>query len=585
MPASPVEGNSLLAVDVGAVTTRAALFDVVEGQYRFIAAGRSPTTAEAPLRDIGIGIQEAIRDLQKITGHTFLDPDGRPIVPSQADGSGVDVLVATLSVGPAVRAIAIGLLSEVSASSARRLAETAGARIVETISLNDARRPEERMDAILRARPQLVLIAGGSDQGATRALERLTEIVGLASYLIPEEERPAVLFAGNRSLGKEVKATLQPLASHFTVCPNVRPVADTEDLIPAARELARLVPRIRGKQFKGITELEAWAGGHLMTSAYARGRIIRFLSKIYAGSGKGVLGVDVGASATTIAAAFDGDLALSAYPQFGIGDGLPGLLRHTDVESIRRWLPMELPASAVRDLLYQKSLYPGTLPATKEDLALEQAIAREVLSLALRRARPHFPRSLPRRKGQFLPPFEPILVGGSVIAHAPTFGQRLLMALDSLQPMGVTTLILDQNALLPMLGAAAEVTSILPVHVLESGAFVNMATVVSLTGPAVHGATVLTARLVRDDGSESRADVKSGSLEVLPLPSGQTARLHLRPRRRTDVGAGPGRGLTVQVVGGVLGVVIDARGRPLTLPGDPVRRRELMKKWLWTLGG
>jgi len=38
-------------------------------------------------------------------------------------------------------------------------------------------------------------------------------------------------------------------------------------------------------------------------------------------------------------------------------------------------------------------------------------------------------------------------------------------------------------------------------------------------------------------------------------------------------------------VGGSLGVIIDARGRPLRLPDDPVRRRELNKKWIWTFGG
>ena len=42
---------------------------------------------------------------------------------------------------------------------------------------------------------------------------------------------------------------------------------------------------------------------------------------------------------------------------------------------------------------------------------------------------------------------------------------------------------------------------------------------------------------------------------------------------------------SITVTGGALGVVIDARGRPLNLSTDAVRRRELMKKWLWTLGG
>ena len=89
-----------------------------------------------------------------------------------------------------------------------------------------------------------------------------------------------------------------------------------------------------------------------------------------------------------------------------------------------------------------------------------------------------------------------------------------------------------------------------------------------------------------DDGHETRVDVKQGSLEVLPLPIGQTARVHLQPLHRFDVGMGaPGRSGKLNVHGGALGLVIDARGRPLVLPDDAERRYELFKKWLWTLGG
>lgn len=48
MPTSLVTGNSLLAIDVGAANTRAVLFDVIEGEYRFVASGLAPSTAEAP---------------------------------------------------------------------------------------------------------------------------------------------------------------------------------------------------------------------------------------------------------------------------------------------------------------------------------------------------------------------------------------------------------------------------------------------------------------------------------------------------------------------------------------------------------
>ena len=75
MPASLVQNESILAIDVGAAVTRAVLFDVVEGQYRFVASGQAPSTAEAPFKDIGIGVREAITNLQNITGATLLGPN------------------------------------------------------------------------------------------------------------------------------------------------------------------------------------------------------------------------------------------------------------------------------------------------------------------------------------------------------------------------------------------------------------------------------------------------------------------------------------------------------------------------------
>ena len=91
--------------------------------------------------------------------------------------------------------------------------------------------------------------------------------------------------------------------------------------------------------------------------------------------------------------------------------------------------------------------------------------------------------------------------------------------------------------------------------------------------------------MVQDDNSETALEIKQGTLEVLHLPMGKTAKLDLRPLQRTDVGMGvAGRGGGLRVVGGVLGVVIDARGRPLRLPDDPVQRREMLEKWRWALG-
>jgi len=123
------------------------------------------------------------------------------------------------------------------------------------------------------------------------------------------------------------------------------------------------------------------------------------------------------------------------------------------------------------------------------------------------------------------------------------------------------------------------------VQVLDSGVLQNLGTVISVVSRVAYGNPILRARLTLADNSETRVEVKQGSLEMLPLAAGQSAKLTVQPLHRAEAGFGPGRAQTVTVSGGALGVVIDARGRPLQLSNDAVRRRELFKKWLWTLGG
>src|SRR5919109_369984 len=272
MPASLVQNESILAIDVGAVVTRAMLFDVVEGQYRFVASGQAPSTAEAPFKDIGIGVREAITNLQNVTGSTLLGPnDNNLIAPSQPDGSGVDAVVATISAGPAVKTVVVGLLSDVSVQSARRRAESTYSRIVDTLDLSDHRRPDQQMDSIVRSRPDLVVLAGGTDGGASRSIQKMLEAVGLACYLMPEEKRPMVLYAGNQKLANDVKELLGGHAGKLQIGANVRPSLEWGSPAPASHELASLVMKLRERQLKGVDELNLWSGGTIMPTAYAQG--------------------------------------------------------------------------------------------------------------------------------------------------------------------------------------------------------------------------------------------------------------------------------------------------------------------------
>jgi hypothetical protein len=585
MPASLVEGDSLLAVDIGGANTRAVLFDVVEGEYRFLAASTAPSTAEAPVKDVSEGVRNAIASLQAVTGRVLLDAERRLITPSQPDGTGVDTFVSTLSAGPALKTVIVGLLSDVSLESGRRLAETTYSRVLDTVGINDRRKADQQIDRLMRLQPDVVIITGGTDGGASRSIHKMLEPVGLSGFLLAPEKRPAVLFAGNQKLDDEVKEMLGGVTSELHFSTNVRPSLDTEDLEPAARELASLYLGVRKRQLKGVDVIEGWARGHMLPTAYAEGRMLRFLGQVYGGARGGILGVDVGASAAVIAAGFPEKTTLGVYPHFGLGENLPALLQYTSLEDILRWSALDVSTGVLRDFLFQKALYPSSIAATKEDQLLAQAVTRQALYLAMQTAKRDFPRSARPRKPGLLPSFEPILAGGGALGDAPTPAQGLLLLLDAIQPVGISTIILDRSNLLPVLGAASVRNSLLPVQVLESGAFQSLGTTVSVVSPRSQGALIARARLTYDNGTEVRGDVKYGDLEVLPLPTGQSAKLTIQPQFGVDVGFGSGRAGTLTVSGGEMGLVIDGRGRPLVLPEDGGLRREMIKKWQWKLGG
>ncbi len=584
MPVSLVSGDSLLAVDVGGANTRAVLFDVVEGQYRFIASSSAPSTAEAPFKDISQGVRTAISSLQSVTGRTLLDGTGKLLTPTQMDGTGVDRFVATLSAGRALKTVIVGLLSDVSLESARRLAETTYTRIVESMGIDDHRQPDQLIDLLVRLQPDLVVITGGTDGGASRSVHKMLEPVGLAGYLLGAERRPAVLFAGNQKLDDEVKELLGGVTAGLQFSPNVRPSLDTEDLDPGSRQLGELFLAVRQRQLKGVDLLSAWADGNVMPTAYAEGRMIRFLGQAYEKQREGVLGIEIGSSGAVVAAGFGDKGTLGVYPQFGLGENLPLLLQYTTLEEILRWTPLDVSTGVLRDYIFQKSLYPSSIAVTKEDQSLAQAVTRVALHLAVQAARRDFPRTASPVKPGLLPFFNPILAGGGALTNAPTPGQCLLLLLDAIQPAGIATFILDRNNLLPMLGAAAVRNSILPVQMLESGAFQNLGTVISLVGSTYLGGPIARAMLHYADGRESTADIKAGNIEILPLPVGQMATLSIQPRHGVNAGFGAGRGGTITVSGGEVGIVFDGRGRPLSLPDDGGRRREWLKKWSWTVG-
>lgn len=576
VPTPSVNAESLLAIDIGSIHTRAMFFDVVDGSYHFIASGMALSTAFAPYHDAEIGIINAIRQLEKLSSQTLLNQSTQIIIPCQTDGSGVDHVVTTLSAVQDLNLVIVGLVPEVSIQTARDLAAGLYARIRETIGLDDFRTTEVKLDSLIQAEPDVILFTGGTDRGAGRPSLRLLDLIGLVLKVLPKQIRPHVIYAGNPLLAKRVQESLQNLTDVHVVT-NLQPSMEVSDPGAAADTLSKLTVQIQTQKIKGLNKLARQVGPNIEPAPPAIGRIVRFLSRVYEPT-KGVMGVDLGASAVTMAAAFNGELFLEVNREMGMGSAILNILNQSQVKSISRWLQDDIPDQIIQEYFWQKSLFPTSLPMNRETMAIEQAAARQALLLTYQQASLRWPASNPQ--------FEPILASGAVLALAENRHQSLMMLLDGIQPTGVTTFILDPGSLMNALGSAARVNPVIPVQVLESGAFTNLGTVISLITSARPGTVVVSVHLEFEDGTDLRAEVQAGDLVSLPVRPGQHCIVNLVLMHGARIDQSTSRKPKgFKIFGGVFGLVIDARGRPLQLPANPEVRRELLTKWNNVLQG
>ncbi|HUM68139.1 MAG TPA: glutamate mutase L, partial [Chloroflexota bacterium] len=404
-------------------------------------------------------------------------------------------------------------------------------------------------------------------------------VVVVAAMVLSNNQPPHVLYAGNLKLREQVRALLEE-NSHLHMANNIRPDLRTEQLDDVMRLAGELYEDIKIHNLPGLHELTEWAGFPILPTARAFANVCHY----YAGQEQRVLGIDLGSNSTTLIMAKAGEVQFSVRTDLGMGEPMAHLLRHTAVDNIVRWLPEEVDEPDVANFLYNKSLYPQTIPLTEADLHLEQAVARALLHCALQSTAVEWNWA---SNGQVMhvPAFDRLLVHGAVFARAPRPGQVMLLLLDALQPTGIFSVGLDQYGVLPPLGVLAGHQPLVVVQTLAAGVLSELGWVIAPAGKGQAGKKVLDI-VIESPTARFEGEIEFGKIEVFPISPGQEAQVTVKPTGRFDIGFGPGQGKTLTLKGGAVGgLVIDARGRPLALPRDPNDRRNLMRKWQWDLGG
>jgi uncharacterized protein (TIGR01319 family) len=601
----PENIQSILATDCGSTTTKAILIEKRGDSYRLIVRGEAPTTVEAPFEDVTRGVLNAVREVEELAGRKILD--GERILSPQKGNEGVDLYVSTSSAGGGLQMMVSGLVLQMTGESAQRAALGAGAIVMDVIALNDGRRAHEKIRRLRQLRPDMILLSGGTDGGDIKRVAEMAEILVAAdpkARLGTGYELP-VIYAGNKDAAQIVRDLLEKRTA-LSVVPNLRPSLERENLGPARDAIHELFMEHVMAHAPGYKTLMTWSPVPIMPTPGAVGLIIEKISKR---DDIAVVGVDIGGATTDVFSVFREKVQEKLEDKFnrtvsanlGMSYSVSNVMAEAGIENILRWVPFEVDEVELRNRIKNKMIRPTTIPQTLEDLVIEQAIAREALRLAfdqhkalavglkgIQTARDISDIVSQTQSGSTLVNLLDLglLVGsGGVLSHAPRRVQSALMMIDAFLPEGYTNLAVDSIFMAPQLGVLSTVHEKAATEVFERDCLIRLGGVLAPIGTAKPGQPCLSIELSAPGQADVSRKIPFGELVLLPLPAEGVGKLTAVPERAFDLGPGKGRALSVDVRGGVVGLIVDARGRrPFTLPGQPAERIQRLRAWNAALG-
>ena len=590
------EIRSILATDCGSTTTKAILIEKRGDEYQLIVRGEAPTTVEAPVEDVTAGVINAITEVEELAGRKLLD-NGSILKPQRGD-AGVDVYISTSSAGGGLQMMVAGVVRNLTAESAERAALGAGAIVMDVIASNDKRLPHEKIERIRHLRPDMLLLSGGVDGGTTSHVVELAEIIAAArprprlgiAYELP------LIYAGNVDAREAIEERLQEVMA-LEMVDNLRPVLERENLMPTRHKIQEQFLEHVMAHAPGYRKLIDWTDAPIMPTPGAVGEIIQTVA---AQQDIAVVGVDIGGATTDVFSVFKNRESESIFNRtvsanLGMSYSVSNVLAEAGLENVLRWVPFDIEVGDLRNRIKNKMIRPTTIPQTLQELILEQAIAREALRLAFAQ---HKQLAVELRgvqqqrtiseafdqaeSGQTLVNMLDLdmLVGsGGVLSHAPRRQQAMLMMIDAFEPEGITHLAVDSIFMMPQLGVLAQVNPEAATQVFERDCLIHLGTCISPVGIGNPGEACLSIELNLPGSPPIVQDVPAGELRLYPLGLGEKASVKLQPSRKFDLGAGRGTVVEGEAMGGVVGLVIDTRGRPLEIPTDSNRRVPQLTKW------
>jgi len=556
-----------------------------------IVRGEAPTTVEAPFEDVTKGVLNSVMEVEELSKVKILD--GEEIIKTVKDGEGVDFYVSTSSAGGGLQMMVAGVVLTMTAESAARAALGAGAIVMDVIASNDGRLPHQKIERIRNLRPDMILLSGGIDGGTVSHVVELAELIKAADprprfgvgYQLP------VIYAGNKDAREIILKTLEENTA-LVVVENIRPVLERENLNPARHKIHDQFMEHVMAHAPGYKTLMTITDVPIMPTPGAVGLLVETVAKKEKIS---VIGVDIGGATTDVFSVFQEIFNRTVSANLGMSYSISNVLAESGIANIVRWLPMEIDERDLRNRIRNKMIRPTTIPHTLEDLKIEQAIAREALRLAFeqhksmavglkgiqqeRTISDAFSQSMTGETLIDLMGLNLLIGSGGILSHAPRRNQAALMIIDAFLPEGITRLAVDSIFMMPHLGVLSTVHEKSATEVFNKDCLVPLGTCIAPVGEGKEGASVLKMNIDRGNGKVEEHSAKYGEIMLIPLGIEEEATVTVHPEKGFDIGDGRGKEIQTTLRGGMVGLILDCRGRPFRLPEDKRKRIASINNW------
>jgi hypothetical protein len=520
-----------LLVDIGSAWTKASVVARSRGRWRICAHTAQPSAWEhgelvnALVAQLAAGVDRRLVDrLPHIVGSAPWIECHTPRRPGQ---------------------LAIAAVSQdVSGAALRRAAQSAGWVVAESASMDDGRSLAERLAVLQAARVDAWLLAGGFDAGRA---EQALEVAAMVAAARGEAPTP-VIWAGSAQMTDEVVALFG--ADAVSVVANPRPAADRDEPGPLREHLEVLLQQI----------VDTGESIHLAPVSFRRA-----IAELARSSSVRIIGVDVGARyATWVTAEPDGAAMSRIFASGGLTS--PSLVATGGPGRLARSMPYAIDELAVADVLQNVRARPATMPQTEDELAVTHAAVRSLLAqMAAEEA----------TTGADL-----IVGSGRSLGTTPIPAQAAQLLLDGIRPLGVTQLAIDPSGALGPLGSLDDLEIGEGIASLRDDLIVPLGAAVVCRGGR-SGQTAMRVTVHRVGWpAVGPIEVRSGSVQVLPLERGQQAELEIELEAGVTLGAARrSRRIRSEVRGGIVGLILDARDAPLLLPRRTDERRAVLAGW------